>query len=343
MRPILAALLAAAVLGGCLGGAPAAVESPVTPPPVVVTDPRDFSALGNASGAHLHDYWGGKERLTVMEEATETGGLLFGDLLRYTFRPPAGSVVPQGTARVEVTFGWSGSPLDAHGQPELWVKSARDREAVRLGPVEQGQSLTVESANEMNDLPHQSVSAWEFVFALPRPGPAQPIHFQGTVTILVDAVRGLDIPLYPAHPDRWGGATEIALFEETRERVVFDGDLETGYRCYGGCPGRHAPADGIVVPFDAAVVEVVLDDRAAAGARLGLKFHGADSREFVPLTPESEDGGRRVYRILVERGTGDGPYAQQSLWEFIPFIEAPSEDAAYAGGYAIEARVLKTA
>ena len=57
-------------LAGCLGAAgPAAPDADADP--VVVTRPDDFSYLDQAGGrgdvAHLHDYWGGNTRLTVIE------------------------------------------------------------------------------------------------------------------------------------------------------------------------------------------------------------------------------------------------------------------------------------
>lgn len=334
-------LACAALLSGCAADAPEAAP-PTEKSPVVVTKPGDFDATNLTDDRpHLHDYWGGKERLVLMDQATEAiVGLAGGvPVVAVTFDPPPGAVVPQGASAVHVTVKWTTEPGDTFGAPELWVKSAADHDTMKVAAVEHDAVVTIPSTNEKNDLPHQTLSAWQFQFVLP-PGPTGATRYQGTVTIHVEVQRGLDIPLYPGHPDRWAGATEIALFSNAQD-ALWQGDGYHDYSCFSGCPGLVAPREGVVVPYDAKRVVVVIEQEDRP-SKLGLKFHGADTRELSTLPPPEEADGKRVYDIPLTRGMADGPYARESLWRFLAAIEEPAPDSVVAQSYTMTATAFRT-
>lgn len=334
------------LLAGCLASDAEPDASPGEEP-ILVTNPDDFSAIENASmddqRAHLHDYWGGKQSLEILSETQATDGTWFGPPMSWAlFTPPPGKVLPLGTGLVRVTVSWTEAATDMYANPELWVRTQADREPQRIGPLVSGETIEIESTNDMNDLPHQTVSAWEFHFYVSAPDDVRPIHFQGEVTMTVVAERTLDIPLFPPHPDPWSGKTEIALVDAEEENFYM-GDSNRGWSCFGGCPHAFRPRDGTLVPFDAKMVRVTLTAAVGAPTKLGLSVHGADTRDFTRLQPTSEDGNTRVYDVPVERGMGDGPYALQSLWELLPFIESPVEDGVHRDSFTITAVALKRA
>jgi hypothetical protein len=334
MRLAALALLALLALAGCSSG-PAPSGAP-TSEDVLVTRPGDYAADQNASTAllpHLHDYWGGASRLVVMDGwPTEPGPGLAGgqEVPIYHYRAPSGHVVPQGAASVEVTFAWTPDTDDIYEAPELWYKTAAENQTRKWGPVESGRLAVINTTNAQDDLPHQLLSAWTFEFRLSQRSDLQVLRFKANVTLHVEAVRGLPIPLYPGHPDRWGGQDNITLIDVTRQVVYMQDPGDAG--CDGlACPQVDVPRNGTIVPPDAAYVEARLAS-TYPGTSVGLSYHGAEGRAFQRLQPTGTAGLVRTYEIPVN-GYGDGPYATASQWEFAPFIEGPLPDGFAAQEY----------
>lgn len=114
------------------------------------------------------------------------------------------------------------------------------------------------------------------------------------------------------------------------------------HRCYSPCPPRLVPADGVVIPWDADHVLLVLERDAEVPTRLGVAYHDATTREWTLAVPTEESGTSRTYVIPVGSG-GDGPYAVQSQWEFQLVIEEPVADGAVAESYHAVATVHRFA
>lgn len=352
MRAIPLALVAVSlVLAGCTAEPPA--PEPEAPTVILVTDVNDVESLSNDSfmmAAHQHDYWGGKERLTVLDATIEPGECcvtMGGGGLDLMFAPADGSVVPHGTARVEVTVTFAEGMLAHYGAPELLVRTAADHEPLPVAAIEDGAPTVIETSEAQLDLPHQSLSAWRFLVHL-RPGPSTMLtQWDGQLHIVAEAVRGREIPIYPPHPDLWNGAEAIELFMDEQAPMLWAGTIdenERGYSCIFGCwPQIHRPVNGTVVPYDAAMIEVVLDARPSPGTDFGLKHHGADTRNFTDLQPTSVEGTVRTYHVPVTPATGDSPYAVQSVWGFAIFGASPERDGWVSGSYLISARVLRVA
>lgn len=342
MRPgACLAFAAFLVLSGCAG---APVDDPAIEEPTVITRPDDF-ANATADGSHIHDYWGGQDRLTVVdlthagggEEGTGPGFASGQDIVVRAFQPDSGHVVPQGTAAVEVTFTWQPDDLDSFSDPVLWLKTAGQNATEEVAELESGKAVTIETGAPDADLPHQLLSAWLFELRMSSPDPA-PLRFKGSVTLKVDAIRGLPLPVYPPHPDHWQGQAELPLVDVAGQLSYFEDTGDAG--CNGfSCPQVFRPDSGRIVPTDAYMVRAIV---TYTGARpLELQYHSGLEREFMAARPISDDGGEQVYELIVDHG-GDGPYATQSQWEFtvVPTMAGPLRTA-WAADYTLTAVAVK--
>ena len=90
-------------------------------------------------------------------------------------------------------------------------------------------------------------------------------------------------------------------------------------------------------------MEAILDAAPDPQFDFGLKFHGADTRNWTDLKPTSVEGSKRVYHVPVTPGLGDSPYATQSVWGFAIFTEKPERDGTFSGSYTLTARALREA
>lgn len=302
-----------------------------------MTRPGDYSADFNATNAslpHFHDYWGGKTRLVVMDGwPTNPGpGVAAGSAVPiYDYRPESGHVVPQGASEVDVTMTWTAALDDIYQDPQLWVKTAADTTPAFVAHIQSGQKVTVNSTNDKDDLPHQLLSAWTFQLRLSQRDDVGMLRFKANVTLHAEAVRGLSIPLYPGHPDRWGGVGNITLVDVTRDLAYLQDQGDAG--CDGiSCPQVEVPRNGTIVPPGAAYVEATIEVKYGNPQTVGFSYHGAEGRAFQRMQPTATNGNVRTYRIEVN-GFGDGPYAKTSQWEFAPFVSGPAPDTAVVETY----------
>lgn len=347
MRSVLI-VLASIVVAGCFEEA-APVAPASEPETILVTAENDLESLSNetfAMAAHIHDYWGGAERLVVLDTTNGASVLWFGGEWNGFGRSPEdGVVIPHGTSRVEVTLTWTDPQIALYANPELWVKTAADHEAQLVGPVTSGETLVIETDDADADLPHQGVSAWRFEWRIDPPNglPRPIIRNGGQITMHAEAVRGREIPVYPPHPDLWRGKAEVPLLAAERGEGLWWGQVDRdglGWSCFMNCPVIHRPENGTVIPYDAALVELVLDLDMAPGHDAGLKWRGATTRNWTDLVPTAVDGGTKTYQIPVEPGVGDSPYASQSVWGFALFSEKPQRDGVFSGSYTLTARAI---
>lgn len=339
--PLMAMALLAGALAGCSDSAAGPADGPA---PVVITRPDDF-ANSTAPGSHIHDYWGGSDRLTVVdlehpggdEPGTGPGFASGPDVVVRTFLPESTHVVPQGTAAVEVTFTWTDDAMDSYTDPVLWLKTAGQNATEEVASIANGEAVVIETGAPDADLPHQLLSAWVFELRMSSPDPL-PLRFKGSVSLKVDAIRGLPLPVYPPHPDPWNGATELPLLSAQGQLSYFE-DLGDGGCDGASCPQVFRPESGLVVPQDAYLVRVTLTSSDPRG--LDLHYHSGLERDFQLATPVQRTGETATYEILVEFG-GDGPYATQSQWEFtvLPPILGPLRTA-WMADYTLEAVAVK--
>ncbi len=346
MRFLLVATVTLFVFAGCTE---APVENVAQEPDNVITDPTDYSYVEtDGEGWHIHDYWKGQDELDILERSVGYHAACFSSCSGFDYgpmRPATDVVIPQGAQFVNVTFSWTerADEEQSYGDVELWIQTAADHEPQFMQVLDNGVTATFESTNAQNDPPHQRLSLWGFVFMVRPPGGEGEMNFAVDGTFVVTAAKGLEIPEWPPHPDHWQGSNEIILFEDEPGSTMFTEQYPNGYACYGSCMGTHSPGDGLIVPWDATSVEVVLAYEPGIPAFLELEYHGADSWSRV-RAPDGEMGDtplQRTYSIPLQNN-GDSPYAKQSLWEFRVVIDGqPGDTQRYSGGYTLSAKAVK--
>lgn len=353
MHRLLLLAVACLALAGC-ASTPAPAETSQEAPGVI-TDPRDTAYLANATpGSHVHDYWQGRDSVQVLDETTGGGCFQYaGDQgLMARFQPPDGNIVPQGTGVVEVLVDWQidedtgpsipGVPgtSTAFTSMELWVKRAPDAEASLVAEVQDGVALRFNSTNQEDDPPHYVLSLWEFQVVAVNEG-ADSTSFCGTFHVQATAFRTLPLEVFPPHPDRWNGSSELPL-----RAIDVNVQLHTGlvvtYSCFNGCADiTFGPDDGLVVPHDAnEVLVTVTTDTASTPVPFALQVHGADTRAFADVVAETDEPFLQVFRVPAD-ARGDSPYAAQSLWEFRVHMSTPMDQGAWTGSYHVTAVALK--
>lgn len=345
-----ALVLACSLLSGCASSPGASADAPAGP--AVVTDPRDLSYLQNGTpGSHVHDYWDGRTQVTLVDETADIALTSYGGDHGPIgwFTPPDGTVVLQGTGRIEVTVSWEDAEQDAVGQTvgqgnaytrlELWVKRANEEEAFPVGPLEKGVPLAFNSTNEQADPPHYTLSLWEFRVVFWNDG-ADEVRFSGSITMKAEGFRTLPLVLFPPHLDRWNGTTQIVLREFTS--TAEETHLVLTYACTNGCLPWFGPDGDLVVPYDAREVQVTFTPSAqSTPVPVVLDYHGADSRSHATVAGQALAGGTLLFSIVLEPGQADSPYAFQSLWDFRVRLDTPMEQGAWKGEYHVKAVALR--
>lgn len=326
-------LMLVTALSGCTG-----VASTTEPSPVVVEDPLDYDYLDTGAGSHVHDYWGGAAELTLMQTRYSASNGPVYNMGQWTYQKlpdlEEGVVVPQGTGHLEVHVQAMDGEATIRGAGEVVAWTPAGDDMVVLGPVDT--AFTYDVAPEQADLPHQSISGWDFWMRFE--GEEGAFLFNGQIDARIVAVRGDDpLPVFEAHPDRWDGASEMLLFERTFTTAhVYYGPVFEGCSGTGGCAPDASPDEGTIVPADADHIDVIVRNVAGSPARMALRYHGADTDEWTLVAPIEDDGETRLYRIDVG-SRGDSPYAHRSLWEFgfRPDVQVA------AGEYHVAATVYK--
>lgn len=344
-RTLLLAVAALFALSGC-------TDAPEQTAPAVVTSPTDYDYLSapTPAGSHVHDYWHGESVLPILEASdSRTPVEGFGRSIReYVWAPATDVVIPQGTAEVHVTIDWTSDTSFTHTPPELHYRTASLRNWTVAGPIVSGQTMVIPSDNLHNDVPHQRLSAWAFSLWYDGDGPGLGWAVKSNqVHVKVEAVRGAELPVYPAHPDQWDNRSSIPIFdwESPMNRLMVAQTAQTGNQgaCLNSCTTTADPLDGAIVPFDAAYVEArltVLNNRTGAVGDLDLAYHGSDTRAWTVLQPDRTEGNVHYYYIPID-GQADGPYAHETQWQFHVYNDEASP--AFNGFYRIEATVYRYA
>lgn len=332
-RTMLVAIAAVIALSGC-------TESAQPTQPSIVTSPTDYEYLNNQEpGSHVHDYWGGKQALDILEaNGTRTPLNGFGFNIReYEWYPEPDMVIPQGTVEVRVTIDWTSDTEPTHTPPELHYKTAALRNWTFADFIESGKTIVIPTNGTHNDVPHQRLSAWGFSLWYDGDGPLIGWTVKSNqVHVKVEAVRGDTLPAFPAHPDQWDNRSSIDLFswDAPSSRWMVNGI------CLNACSSPAEPLDGAIVPFDAAYVEARLTvDTSRNAAHMGdldLTYHGSDTREWTLLEPDRSEGNVHYYYIQID-GQADGPYSQETQWQF--HVANDQESPNFQGYYRIDATV----
>lgn len=331
MRP-LAFLLTLALLAGCVKeepAAPAANEAPIlegaAAPAAVEGAAADAGHL-----PHMHDYWEGRERVTLFDDAVEPatgdpfttlGGTLQARLGATTWRFPDGAIVMEGTGQMELTATYEAPDVTSLafvyrvGATMPWSEEHA---------LASGETLALAITPATTDLPHQTTSRWELLFF---PGES-PGAFIGPFALRVDIVRMHDIMLFPGHPQ---------LFEGKPEKVLHDAQHEHTEQSYaarapqllteGGFQEKFvAPQELIPMETKAMRMEVdIVEASAKPGQVADIRFfyRGANTSYLGHPTVLPLEGSlaekHLVYQVPVAPEETDTPYGEESQWLF--FVE----------------------
>lgn len=338
MRPLVPALLLAfAVLAaGCVGSEPAADD--VDPSGATMDDgAAPVPADGGVSGAsaedlghqpHLHDYWTGREQVTLFDgeldgsQSAVDSALVAAAFEREAraggvfFLIPEGNIVFEGTGRMVITATWSDPLVTSLG---VSYKHANTPEFSEMLPLENGVPLELDIAPEMCDMPHSSTSRWAFFF-----GPmGNPSASMGAFGLKLDIVKMRDIALFPGHPDLFFGETQKALFDGHHRTEKVSYATRGPYLLENGDFGEPEFAPTQVVPMETQMIRIevtVTGTEATAGEVTEVRFfyRGADSNQLMPGGSGSlADGMTFTWDVPVTMEMADSPYATTSQWRFM--------------------------
>lgn len=361
--PLLVAASLVATLGaGCLGGNEARDANPREAASNATVE-QDAAALANITDTgegtmnasmghmpHLHDYWEGRERVTILDEdvTVDERSLLFFTFFN-AFREqspslggvaiglPDGATVYEGTGQVEVTVSWEEPTITAMA---VRVRSAAGPEFSEPNPLASGTALAIPVTPEMSDMPHVSASRWRFLFT---PGDAGNAIY-GTFHVKVDVVKMRDIALFPGHPELFAGASEKILLDANGKSAQQNGLNQFVSAVSGG--GDPSATSGVqsqeIVPMETLEMRVDLTINSVTTASGGeaqsveLVFKSAETNRWrsAELLEGDVASGKLVFAIPVEMSMVDSPYAKESDWWFDVRVSAqavPGTDTACRG------------
>lgn len=342
MRRALVLLVPVAlVLAGC--AEPAAEDLPAEEAIDASGAPTATGAVRAAAGAnatdlghmpHLHDYWLGKDRVTLFDDVIDPGANEdpFQNLLpllvdkepkagRTLWRLPDGAIVYEGTGSMEITATWE-DPLVT----SLAV-ATRAGGAAEFGeplPLPLGETVTIPITPDMTDMPHMSTSRWVFAWeSADAPGAAL-----GPFEVRIDIVRVDDVMMFPGHPELFEGKSEKVLHDKDHEHSEVSYAKRVPNLATQGDFGEKTVSPDKVVPMETQAMRVevtILDATATPGIVTDIRFfyHGADTtflgHPFVIPLEGSLAEGLLVYQFPVTMEQTDTPYGDTSQWVF--FVE----------------------
>ncbi len=346
---VLAILAVSPVFAGCLGddeGAPPATSAEPgatgTGDPAVNASGLDGNVtVDDGSGAfsegdaghlpHVHDYWNGREKVTIFDDTAS-----FEALNQYTFfalfaeqrasagatfvQLPDGSTVHEGTGKMMFTASWTDQTITG---VQMRYRHASSRDFEGAIPIVSGETLEIEVTPDMTDMAHQQSSRWAFyLFA----GGGAADVAQGNIHLTIDIVRVRDIHVLPGHPVTYANTNEYEIMNVDAHSRNYNLATFAAAQATGSYSDDWVPPQDIVRMGTRAILAEVHVSNAAGSAvsdvsGVRLEFRSAMSSfrshraEMIP-TLSDPDAGKFTFGILVSDGMVDGPYEKESLWRF---------------------------
>lgn len=280
---------------------------------------------------HLHDYWQGKERVTIMDDDVNVDqftalGFTFFNLRNgapgvggTTFRFPEGNLVYEGTGQMEITATWTDPTVTG---AVLRYRSPADSAFSEPVALTQGQAAVLEISPEMTDMPHDKESRWMFILSAPSGG-----ALVGKVHVRADILRMRDITLFPGHPELFGGEHTLTLFDgaaksssqnfaSTMVGFVTDNQQESGVRS-----GKVVPMETLCMTANVTITSAT--SNIGKVAKVDFLYHAAGGFGWDRAQVLSADPDAGVYQFgwPVEMTQADSPYAEESQWTFDLWIQ----------------------
>lgn len=278
---------------------------------------------------HRHDYWAGREQVVVLQQDVA--------FAPFPFFPDGQGTPPKGVAYLTLPEGmlvYEGAekvtlvvkPAPVRGvapspaPPALTVqyRTAADAEWREPAALPYEQPFEVQVEPQETDMPHSTVSLWNFRLVADRPSTSAE-----RVNVTVTAYRGRDVADWPGHPD---------FYAETSERVVLDRAVTThvyGFpenTFYEGMDAYEVPDK--LISYGTGVVDVYVNvTRFTATLPVSpteyiLYVHNATDLGIV-CCPEGyqdvngkNDLASYHFQVPVDVPGMDSPYQPHSRWGF---------------------------
>lgn len=334
MLRALAALFSLLLLAGCLGAAPAPQKAAQTSAPRVANvSVDDGSAAPNATlGAkpHMHDYWKGRERVTILDKPVSfspTNQTFLVPLVlegrpalgATVVRLPDGQTVYEGTGRIEFTATWTDPDITGL---QLRVKPSGVAKIGEPTALENGKALSIPVTPQMTDEPHATSSQWAFVLEAAGPGGAG--IAAGSVGVKADIVKMRDIETFPAHPDLFEGKDSLKIFdadETIKSQSPVDGLQQDPSQLSGGFALTHpVPPDAKTLLVRLEIKQATSQNPVADPTSIHLGYKAASTAFFWQEAPAAKrDAKVMLFKMPVNAGQGDSYYAKESQWRLWPY------------------------
>lgn len=344
MRNLLVAvlLLAAPVLAGCMEKSDGVVSDSTG------DNVTDKDVLGNATGKlkdtlggagngsasnethlpHVHDYWDGRDRILLADEAVELNPWMTFNWVFGRREPavggawwelPQGKTIYQGTGKLEVTLTWTDATISSLA---LAYRHAGTNEWSEFTPATSGTPIAIDITPEMTDLPHSGGSRWTFLLkAANAPGPAV-----GNVKLKAEILRVGDLHAFPAHKDFFANAESLVIMDaETESKSSSWTSNIVGFAQGndGMDEGFTLPEGSIVPPgTEALIVDIRIKDIPAN--EVYFSYRDASGRWDQGEPIESPEPGVFRFVIPVEGDGVDSYYATVSSWRFFAYAAGGS-------------------
>ncbi|MFA5861357.1 MAG: hypothetical protein WDA16_06635 [Candidatus Thermoplasmatota archaeon] len=308
------------------------------------------AAPGLGDQAHVHDYWEGASSVVLINQAvvvmvahnhqfdeppreqhthgcdetlvsTSQGGSV-------KFGLPSGKIVLPGTERLEFLMDWSDASVTGL---RLKYRPVGMHDYLDGGLVEKGKVMRLPLTLQMADAGHATRSAWGFFLCAAGPSP---VNFaEGAIQVNLMAMRGETLPLDPAHPDLWAGATHLTLanvtFTPSGVTVLNKGDAAW----------LHVPLPrGTIVPGGTTriVTHIHAEDATPTASLRPADYLLYYQDSTVPdwiyrIANRTSETGMLAFELPVAHDMVDGVYARESNWDFWVRIAAPERVQTTAG------------
>jgi hypothetical protein len=331
-------LVALALLAAGCASAPKETAPPAN---ATVSSPLVVSETNATMGTmpHVHDYWKGRERVTVVDQDYESDAtnavfwLVFATF--FTHEPmaggafvdlPEGQTVYEGTGAMEITVAWTDPTVAGL---RMTYHDAGTQTYRAWAQVENAKPLRIDVTPGMCDMPHAKASRWSFILGASGPPPLA----LGKFHVKIDIVKLRDLSLFPPHPDFWQGSPAIGILQKTGAKTEQGPRSEASQFTDPIDPPADAVPGDKVVPME---TQALLVNATVTGTssplpidHLNLYYHAADQfvTEFHLATQprHSADGKTWSWVVPVSMNATDNPYAKKSDWAYR--VTATHQDA----------------
>lgn len=355
MRPLLSLsvgfVLLAGAFAGCLGSEePAAAIDPESANATASTNmtvddgTTEMSAdLGHKP--HQHDYWMGNERITIMDHDVEVDhfnaiGFTFFDVFMGTpgvggafFNIPEGALVFEGTGKMEITATWTDPTVTGAG---LRYRTPGSESFSEVIPLTQGAPFALDITPEMTDVPHDKESRWSFLLV---PGSAGQ-SVVGKVHFRMDIIQMRNIETFPAHPELFGGAHTLTLFDGAATSTsqnfatMIAGFATQNQQESGVRSSKVVPMETLTMTANVTITSSASNVGQVSSVDFLYKPAGRFGMERAQILSSDPEAGVYQFAWPVASRETDSPYAKESQWKFDLWLHSQAADGIEARGLA---------